>query len=92
MFNGGNISVGYILEKETGNNLFGYDAFFRLGVGFGKGIAGINLHLKPAGFSYCFQVHTGEKATLYIGPYLAMNYYLQMYPELQSGHALWFTF
>ena len=92
VFNGGNISVGYTLQKQTGNNFFRYDAVFGLGVGFSKGIAGINLHLKPAGLSYCFRVVQGEKTTLYLGPYLTMNYYFQMYPELQSGHALWFTF
>lgn len=92
VFNGGNISVGYTLQKQTGNIFFRYDAVFGLGVGFSKVIAGINLHLKPAGLSYCFRVVKGEKTTLYIGPYLTMNYFFQMYPELQSGHALWFTF
>ena len=91
-FNGGNISVGYTLQKQSGNNLFHYDADFGFGAGFSKGIAGINFHLKPAGISYCFPVVQGEKATLYIGPYLTMNYNFQLYPELQSGHALWFTF
>jgi hypothetical protein len=92
VFNGGNISVGYTLQKQSGENLFYYDADFGFGAGFSKGIAGINFHLKPAGISYCFPVVQGEKATLYIGPYLTMNYNLQLYPELQSGHALWFTF
>jgi len=92
VFNGGNISVEYTLQKLTGQNFFRYDAAFGLGAGFSKGIAGINLHLKPAGFSYLFPLVSNGKAVLYIGPYLTMNYFFQMYPELQSGHALWFTF
>jgi hypothetical protein len=92
VFNGGNILVGYTLQKLTGNNLFSYEAAFGFGAGFSMGIAGINFHLKPVELSYCFPIVLNEKATLYIGPYIAMNYFLQLYPELQSGHALWFTF
>ena len=84
VFNGGNISVGYTLQKQTGHNLFLYEAAFGLGAGFSNGIAGINFHLKPAGLSYCFRVSQGEKTTLYIGPYLTMNYNLRP-PDLSQA-------
>ncbi len=92
VFNGGNISARYSLLKQTGNMWFSYEAALGLGAGFSKGIAGINLQLKPAELSYCFPVTMGRTAILYVGPYLAMDYHLQIYPDLQSGHALWFTF
>lgn len=92
VFNGGNITLGYTLQKQSGENLFHYDSEFGFGAGFSKGIAGMNFHLKPVGLSYCFRLAQGEKSTLYIGPYVAMNYYFQLYPELHSGHLQWFTF
>ena len=91
VFNGGNISAGYTLQKQSGYGLFRYQADFGIGAGFSKGIASMNFHLKPAGLSYGFRLVQGDKTTFYMGPYAAMNYYFQLYPELQSGHALWFT-
>jgi len=92
LFTGGNLEIGYTFETQFRSNSFSYQAEFGFGPGFSKGIASINFHLKPADFAYCFLISDNEDFSIRLGPYVSMNYFLQMYPELQSGHALWFTF
>jgi hypothetical protein len=92
IFTGGNLEVAYTFEKQIKNNSFSYQAEFGFGPGFSKGIASINFHLKPADLAYCFLISEREDLHVHLGAYFSMNYFLQLYPELQSGHALWFTF
>ncbi len=92
VFNGGNLEVGYSLTVAREHKFLQYQAAFGFGPGFSKGIASINFRLKPVDLAYCFHIAWNDKYAFYLGPYISMNYFLQLYPELQSGHALWFTF
>ncbi len=91
VFNGGTLELAYLLQKASANKIMQYQAAFGFGPGFSKGIASINFRLKPVDLAYGFDIAGNDKYTLWLGPYLSMNYFFQLYPELQSGHALWFT-
>ncbi len=54
---------------------------------------GINLHFKPLDLCGGWPLVDDDKdISLYLGAYVAMNYYLQIFTELESGHVFWFTF
>jgi hypothetical protein len=91
LFNGGNLELAYSLQKAAEHKILQYQAVFGFGPGFSKGIASINFRLKPVDLAYCFHIAGNDKYAFFLGPYLGMNYFFQLYPELQSGHALWFT-
>ena len=91
VFNGGNLELAYSLQKASEHKIMQYQAAFGFGPGFSEGIASINFRLKPLDLAYCFHIAGNDKYALFLGPYLSMNYLLNLYPELQSGHALWFT-
>ncbi len=92
VFNGGMFNTGYSLRNQGSNHLFNYSVDFGFGPSFAKGIAGMNFKLNPLNIDYCFRIAGNDSYRLYLGPYAGMNYQFQLYPELQSGHMLWFTF
>lgn len=92
VFNGGMLNTSYLLRRHSGNHLFNYKVDFGFGPSFAKGIAGINFKLNPVKIDYCFRLAGNSSFSLYLGPYAGINYQFQLYPELQSGHMLWFTF
>jgi hypothetical protein len=92
VFNGGMVNTSYSLRIHPRNQLLNYRVDFGFGPSFAKGIAGMNFKLNPINIDYCFRIAGNDSYRLYLGPYAGMNYQFQLYPELQSGHMLWFTF
>lgn len=92
VFNGGKVDFSYIWRGTVGNSQINYRGDFGFGPSFSKEIAGINIKINPLNLDYSFQLVNKPSARLFLGPYASMNYQFQLYPELQSGHALWFTF
>jgi len=52
---------------------------------------GLAWSFKPFDFFYGFRLNNNPDLTLILGPYLSGNYRWHLYPELQSGHMLWFS-
>ena len=46
---------------------------------------------KPFDLFYGFKLNNNPDLVLTLGPYLSGYYKWQLYPELQSGHMLWFS-
>ena len=92
VFNGGMLNTSFMLRGHHGNHLYDYRVDFGFGPSFAKGIAGINIKLNLVNMDYCFRLAGNNSFSLYLGPYLGLNYQFQLYPELHSGHLLWFTF
>jgi len=82
IYYGGNIYVGYSFKQAKEKRILEYDGGIGIGAGASKEIAGINLFLKPVDISACYRISRGERHRFYLGPYIAMNYYFQLYPEL----------
>ena len=87
VFNGLDLSVGYIYTRTFETSRVQYEADLRFGANFNKGV-GLNWKFKPVDIFWGFDLpgHPG-----YIGGYIADIYSWQLYPELQSGHLYWIT-
>lgn len=88
VINGMNLALEYDLLKVKQDRMFSYSADLAFGPGYRQGIA-LNWHLKPLDFFYGYKVNNEHK--IYLGGYISSNYQWQLYPELQSGHMLWFS-
>ena len=53
---------------------------------------GVNLHLKPLDLAGGWPLVDDDDISLYLGAYVAMNYYLQVFSEMDDGRMFWFTF
>jgi hypothetical protein len=87
VFDGLNLGALYNLIIRNDEALLIYSPEFDFGASFDKGV-GLNWKFKPIDFYYGLKINN----TIFFGPYLATNYQIQLYPELQSGQAFWFTF
>ena len=92
VFKGPNFSLGYNQLRQSIYGFSRYEAAFTVGAAFGGGTTGINLQFKPLDLTGGWPLIDDNDLSLYLGAYVAMNYYLQIYPELESGHVFWFTF
>lgn len=90
VYNGVNLGCRYVYEAENDNNLFAYSPEFGFGANFNKGV-GLAWRVKPVDLFYGWEVTEINNVPFYLGGYIATNYSLQLYPELQSGHSLWMT-
>ncbi|MFC2124688.1 hypothetical protein ACFLU5_07735 [Bacteroidota bacterium] len=91
VFNGFNLVIGYDYNHREKRKVFNYSPDFAFGPDFRQGI-GLNWHFKPVDLFYGWDIAKNSQNTIYLGPYLSVNYQWQLYPELQSGHMFWFTF
>jgi len=85
-----NLAGAYSLNFSPGRNRFSYDAEFSFGVNYNQGM-GMSWNLKPFDLFYGFRLNKNPDLTLLLGPYMSGYYQWQLYPELQSGHMLWFS-
>jgi hypothetical protein len=92
MFKGPNFALGYHQLKQSIYGFSRYEAAAAMGAAFGGETMGINLHFKPLDLCGGWPLVDDDKVTLYMGAYVAMNYYLQLFTELESGLVSWFTF
>ena len=75
-------------------NIFGYSF---IGPNFALGYNQLKqsiygLHIKPLDLGGGWPLVDDDDISLYLGAYVAMNYYLQIFKELEDGHVFWFTF
>jgi hypothetical protein len=92
VFMGPNFSLGYNNLKQSIYGFSRYEAAFAAGAALGGETMGINLHFKPLDLGGGWPIVDNNDVSLYLGAYVAMNYYLQIFTELESGHVFWFTF
>jgi len=85
-----NLAGAYTLSLEHGKNRFTYDNEIAFGVNYNQGL-GMAWTFKPFDFYYGFNLNKNSDLRLLLGPYLSGFYQWQLYPELQSGHMLWFS-
>lgn len=85
-----NLAGAYTLSMELGRNRFSYDAEISFGANYNQGV-GMAWTFKPFDFYYGFRLNKSPKLALLLGPYISGYYQWQLYPELQSGHMLWFS-
>lgn len=85
-----NLAGAYTLSLEAGRNRFSYDAEISFGVNYNRGM-GMAWTFKPFDLFYGFRLNNNPNLVLMLGPYLSGYYQWQLYPELQSGHMLWFS-
>jgi hypothetical protein len=85
-----NLAGAYTLSMEPGRNRFSYDTEISFGVNYNQGI-GMAWSFKPIDLFYGFRLNNNPDLILMLGPYLSGYYQWQLYPELQSGHMLWFS-
>ena len=91
VFSGGDLGVDYRTAITSATERWSYEPQLMMGVmhhGFG-GLAA-HLQLRPLDLSYARRIGRGD-GTPMLGPYGAVNYAWQVYPQLQSGHMFWYS-
>ena len=91
-FKGPNFALGYNQVKESIYGFSRYEAALGAGAALGGETMGINLHFKPLDLAGGWPLVEKNDLSLYLGAYVAMNYYLQFFTELEDGHVFWSTF
>jgi hypothetical protein len=91
-FKGPNFSLGYYQLKQSIYGFSRYEAALAAGAAIGGETMGINLHFKPLDLGGGWPLVDDDDVSLYLGAYVAMNYYLQLFTELEDGHVFWSTF
>jgi hypothetical protein len=92
VFMGPNFSLGYNQIRQSIYGFSRYEAVLSAGAAFSGETTGLNLQFKPLDLAGGWPLIDDDDISLYLGAYVAINYYLQIYPELESGHIFWFTF
>ncbi len=91
VFRGPDLVIQFGFERQNINRIFDYS--FSLGGG-GKTTLdswGFRWAINPINLSYAVNVTPASKAALFLGPALYMNYSIQNYPEMHTGHLNWMT-
>ena len=91
-FKGPNFSMGYSQLKQSIYGFSRYEAALGAGAAMGGGTMGMNLHIKPLDLGGGWPIVDDNDVSLYLGACVALNYYLQVFSELEDGHVFWFTF
>jgi hypothetical protein len=92
VFMGPNFSLGYNNLKQSIYGFSRYEAAIAAGAALGGETMGFNLHIKPLDLGGGWPLVDNGDLSLYLGAFVAMNYYLQIFTELESGHVFWSTF
>ena len=85
-----NLSLNYDYQKLKINRIFSYTPIIAFGPNYRNGL-GLNWHFKFVDFYYGYKICNKDNRSLYLGAYTSINYLLELYPEMQSGHMFWFT-
>lgn len=85
-----NLGVAYTLSTKSGRNRFSYETELSFGANYNRGV-GMSWTFKPYDLFYGFRLNQNPDLILMLGPYMSGYYQWQLYPELQSGHMLWFS-
>jgi len=85
-----NLAGAYTLTSASDRNTFSYDAEIGFGVNYNQGV-GMAWSFKPFDLFYGLRLNDNPNLILMLGPYMSGYYQWQLYPELQSGHMLWFS-
>jgi len=85
-----NLAGAYSLTATSDRSIFSYDAEIGFGANYNQGL-GLSWSFKPFDLFYGFRLNNNPDLVLTLGPYLSGYYKWQLYPELQSGHMLWFS-
>ena len=85
-----NLAGAYSLTSASDESVFSYETEIGFGANYNQGL-GLAWTFKPFDFFYGFRLNNNPDLTLVLGPYLSGNYRWHLYPELQSGHMLWFS-
>ncbi len=85
-----NLAGDYTLSLVSDKSVLSYDTEIAFGVNYNQGM-GMAWSFKPFDFYYGFRVNNNPDLSLILGPYFSGYYKWQLYPELQSGHMLWFS-
>ncbi len=91
-FRGPGFALGYHQVKQSIYGFSRYEAAFAAGAAMGGETMGLNLHFKPLDLAGGWPIIDETDLSLYLGAYVAMNYYLQVFTELEDGHVFWSTF
>lgn len=91
-FTGPNFSLGYSQLRQSIYGFSRYEAAVGAGAAFGDGTVGFNLHIKPLDLAGGWPLVDNDEISLYLGAYVAMNYYIQVFNKAENGHVSWFTF
>ncbi len=92
VFKGPNFSLGYNQLKQSIYGFSRYEAAIAAGAALGGETMGFNLHIKPLDLAGGLPLVDDDDISVYMGAYAAMNYYLQIFTELDNGNVFWFTF
>ncbi|MCP4312588.1 MAG: hypothetical protein GY790_15100 [Bacteroidetes bacterium] len=84
------LAVEYARGSSSESNTFIYSAEIGFGANYRQGI-GMAWSLTPVDLYYGFRLNQKSNIPVTLGPYIAAIYNWQLYPELQSGHMLWFS-
>jgi hypothetical protein len=90
VYSGLNLELGYAYRIDRDKSRLTYEAELGFAGVWNKG-GGMAWHFKAADLSYGLRINPESALPVYIGPYAAVNYRWQRYPELQGGHLFWFT-
>jgi len=85
-----NLAGAYTLNLSTDRGTFSYETEIAFGINYNQGL-GMAWSFKPFDFYYGFRLNDNPDLSFMLGPYLSGYYKWQLYPELQSGHMLWFS-
>lgn len=85
-----NLAGTYSLTSTSDKSSFSYEAELGFAVSYNQGL-GMSWSFKPFDLFYGFRLNDNPDLVLTLGPYLSGYYHWHLYPELQSGHMLWFS-
>ena len=89
VFRGGGISYAFTNQWQNDRSGVCYEALLGLTYMQTRTVPAANLHIRPAKICYLFKGVYGSN--LMTGPFFLADYNYQFYPDLHSGHSLWFT-
>lgn len=91
VFSGIDLGADYRLARTDERDRWGYETRFVAGIMHDKrGGLALHFQFRPLDAAYAWRLGPGDQAPL-LGPYGAVNYAWQVYPQLQSGHMFWYS-
>lgn len=90
VFTGGNFHYGMQRKLQLNEKWLSYENELGLQLMFSKKIAAAGVMIKPLEVAWQYPLTVKDNA-LNLGPSFRMEYWYQMYPDLQSGFDYWFS-
>jgi len=91
VFRGPDVVFEYGVQKLNPNRYMEYS--FSLGGGGKTALDswGFRWETSPVNYSYLFKTFNIKESVIYFGPEFSVNYNIQNYPDLHTGHLNWMT-